>query len=805
MPDINILINAKDNGATTNINKVGGAVDNLGDKATNAAKGGLSNLTSALGTALKVGAAAGGLAIAGLAAAVVTTGVNFDNMKQQAQIAFTTMLGDGGKAKAFLDDLQQFAANTPFEFPDLLKASQRLLAMGFAAEDIKPTLTAVGDAVAGLGGGAAEVDRVTTALGQINAKGKASAEEMMQLTEAGIPAWQMLADAIGTDVAGAMDQVSKGAIKSDVVIKAVVNGMNTRFGGMMAKQSKTFGGLLSTIKDTFTQVSGTVMQPLFELMTQGLDKVVQFVSTPEFTAGVQRFSEWLGRVAQQTIDWAIGAWPKVQSAISSVYEIFRLFATRDFRGGIFGLMEDDPFINALFVARDVATSVYEIFRTLITGDFRGGIFGLMEDDPIINALFMIREGFIAVRDFVINELPNWRTRWKEWAAAAWEWTVEAGGLVVAKLSEWAGVLWEWVAANAPIWGEKLIAFAANAWAWLTTSVIPATSTKLAEWATSLYQWVIDAAPAWGAALGEFAARAWDWLTETAIPATATTLGQWWTSLSSWVTAFAPIWGVKLAEFAAKTWEWLTNTVIPNVATRLGEWMTALGQWVVDNAPAWATALAEFAVKAWEWLTGEGGVISQVSEKMGEWFTSISTWIRENSDEWQKVWDTLGGDAIKAMAKGMADEFVRNNTLMALTEFLVKFIAGDTFGAFGALGKMMPKADDGAHAEEPGQRNAPGLFPDTDSGTAWWDAFMESLRRALPTILPGMMPGTIAPQSFSGDITPSAPLAFSSAAQGAGGDTYIINQTIGLNGDAGGAYNGAETGIRQALIERRLNG
>lgn len=311
--NLDILIKAIDQ-ASGPINGVKNALGGLNSTATNTVNKGLGQLRSALGGALVGGAMAGGAALGGLAAAVGVTGVNFNDLKQQADIAFTTMLGSGEKAKAFLDDLQDFAAKTPFEFPDLLSASQRLLAMGFAAEDVKPTLTAIGDAVAGLGGGSAEVDRVTTALGQMNAKGKASAEEIMQLTEAGIPAWQMLADAIGVDVATAMDQVSKGTVSADVAIAAIVDGMNTRFGGMMEKQSATWGGLTSTLMDTFTQVSGTITGPVFGKLTEGLAAIVAWTNKPEFTAGVERFAQWLGTVADQAIEWSTSLVPVLQAA-----------------------------------------------------------------------------------------------------------------------------------------------------------------------------------------------------------------------------------------------------------------------------------------------------------------------------------------------------------------------------------------------------------------------------------------------------------------------------------------------------------
>jgi tape measure domain-containing protein len=152
---------------------------------------------------------------------------------EQARIGFTTMLGSAERAEAFLRDVADFAVRTPFEFPELLDASKRMLAYGFAAEDVLPTLEAVGNASAAVGLGTEGINRIILALGQMRAKGKLSAEEMRQLTEAGIPAWEMLAEAMGKTTAEIMDMQSKGLIPADRAIKMLVEGMNKRFGGMM--------------------------------------------------------------------------------------------------------------------------------------------------------------------------------------------------------------------------------------------------------------------------------------------------------------------------------------------------------------------------------------------------------------------------------------------------------------------------------------------------------------------------------------------------------------------------------------------
>jgi tape measure domain-containing protein len=134
-----------------------------------------------------------GAVFGGAAAGVGLFGLKTASSLEQAQIGFTTMLGSAEKAQSFIADMTAFAKKTPFEFTDVQTAASQLLAFGFASKDVLPTLTAVGDAAAGLGTGAEGVSRITKALGQIKAKGRIQSDELLQLYEAGIPALDLLA------------------------------------------------------------------------------------------------------------------------------------------------------------------------------------------------------------------------------------------------------------------------------------------------------------------------------------------------------------------------------------------------------------------------------------------------------------------------------------------------------------------------------------------------------------------------------------------------------------------------------------
>lgn len=224
---------------------------------------------------------AAGVAMGGFGIAVAAS-------TEQAEIGFTTLLGSGERAKAFLGELQQFAASTPFEFPQLRDAASRLLAVGATTEQVIPLMRALGDATSAMGTGAEGIDRAVTALTQMQQKGKVTGEEMLQLAEAGIPAWDALASKLGVDVATAQDMVSKGQVKVNDLFAALEERAGPamqRVAGMMEQQSQSLLGLWSTLKDVVTLGLGDMMGPAVESIKAAL---------PDLTTTIQGALEAIG-------------------------------------------------------------------------------------------------------------------------------------------------------------------------------------------------------------------------------------------------------------------------------------------------------------------------------------------------------------------------------------------------------------------------------------------------------------------------------------------------------------------------------
>ncbi|MBB5154952.1 tape measure protein [Saccharopolyspora phatthalungensis] len=226
--------------------------------------------------------------LAGVAAAGM--GIKFAASQEQAQMAFTTMLGGAQEAQRFVAELQDFAARTPFDLPSVTTGAQRLMAFGFAAQDVLPTLTAIGDAVSGMGGSAEQINQVVLAIGQMSAKGKVQGDEILQLTEAGIPALRILANQFGVTTGELQDMITKGLVPSAEAIPKLMSGIQQgtqgaagqtqAFAGMMANQATTLTGIWSNFTDNLNKALGQLVTPALPLiktslgfLTDALDQV----------------------------------------------------------------------------------------------------------------------------------------------------------------------------------------------------------------------------------------------------------------------------------------------------------------------------------------------------------------------------------------------------------------------------------------------------------------------------------------------------------------------------------------------------
>ena len=173
-------------------------------------------------------------------------GLDFSMELERSKIAFTTMTGSATVAETTLNNLKAFSATTPFQFPDIVAASKKLMAFGVSAGALQNRLQMLGDISAGAN---VPIGDLANIFGKIKAKGKAMTEEIMQMAERGIPIVQVLAEKFGVSTEEILKMAEQGQLSFDV-IDSGLNSMTASggiFEGMMVNMSETTSGKLSTL------------------------------------------------------------------------------------------------------------------------------------------------------------------------------------------------------------------------------------------------------------------------------------------------------------------------------------------------------------------------------------------------------------------------------------------------------------------------------------------------------------------------------------------------------------------------------
>jgi tape measure domain-containing protein len=227
-----------------------------------------------------------------------------------AKTSFEVMLGTAGKANKMLYDLEDLAAKTPYTMQTAREGALQLKAMGFAAQEILPTMKALSDMSAITGGDQGKIDSLVRALGQIKVKGKLASEEMRQLYDAGVPAADIMQKALNINRSQLDKALRSGSIQADQAINAILQGIEERFGGSAEKLAKSVRGRLSTIKDMGLflgdQLFGGLNERFKDFLGKVVDSLTKYRAVARSTGGGGLFEALIPKDMQGTIRTLIG-------------------------------------------------------------------------------------------------------------------------------------------------------------------------------------------------------------------------------------------------------------------------------------------------------------------------------------------------------------------------------------------------------------------------------------------------------------------------------------------------------------------
>lgn len=332
---IDLTIRLKD-GVTGTLNKIGASVRNLG---------------SGFKSLVRVGVKA----FAALAAAAGSLGYTIKKAFdfETAKVQLKSLLGSMGAATKRFAELKKFSAETPFQLPDILKASRLLTVFSEGALGSAESLRSIGDSAAVAGQGISDVAFWVGRAYSMIKGGKPFGEAAMRLQEMGILTSKGRSEIEALTASGADFETVWARLQKEL----------GRFDGGMRDLSQTGNGLISTLKDNWTIAVATFGEEFTKLAKEGL-------------------TDAINTIKRLTTDGTITAWAQqAKAGLEAVVQTIKIITSGDkaARGRVVGALSN--VITASFMDGAVkAGNLLLKYAPIIGGVIGSALMGAIKGD-----------------------------------------------------------------------------------------------------------------------------------------------------------------------------------------------------------------------------------------------------------------------------------------------------------------------------------------------------------------------------------------------------------------------------------------
>ncbi|MFD1453220.1 tape measure protein [Oceanobacillus sojae] len=439
--------------------KVGADISNfskgMSDAAKQAGQMGRATEKGAL-TIGKLVAAVGGIKLLSAGFNMVRDSISqafrrIDTMEQFDRV-MTTMTGSSKKAAQVLDTVNDTVVGTAYGLDVAAKSTQNFVTSGMDVDKATDSIGAWGDAVAFYGDGSNEqFGRVTDALSKMTSKGTVQMDRMNQLTEAGIPAMQIYADATGQSVEQVADTMAEGALDADefitVMNDALRNGTENFAGieGAAKEAGASWGAAFDNMRAAVARGVTSIIESIDNLLANnGLpsmrDMVAEFGSF--FEATLKKIAEAIPNVISAIDGWRDALKPIAPLIIGVATSLGILLAASAILGTVRGLVAGltgavallgrtfgltaAPMFAIIAVLALVGAAVYQLWQT--NEEFRNNVQIIWEHvkqifSMVLETISGAIVGFIGVLMELITAMMPVIARVAEVAVSFLEWIV----------------------------------------------------------------------------------------------------------------------------------------------------------------------------------------------------------------------------------------------------------------------------------------------------------------------------------------------------------------------------------------------
>lgn len=242
-------------------------------------------------------------------ASVYKTGIEYNALSEQAQVAWSTILGSNEAASQMMDKITDYAAKTPFSKMGVDTMAKQLVNAGFQGQALFDQLDKIGDMGSAFGIQEDSLREMVRQYAQVQQAQVAYTEDLNILQDRGIPIFKALGEVMGVPVSQVRKLASEGKVTADIYNKAL-DSIASKTKGAMENQSVTFNGMISTMEDNLSILMGLLTRPMFDKMKAGLENLLPKVdklidSTEVFISSLDK-GESVGESLGKSLDNLFG-------------------------------------------------------------------------------------------------------------------------------------------------------------------------------------------------------------------------------------------------------------------------------------------------------------------------------------------------------------------------------------------------------------------------------------------------------------------------------------------------------------------
>lgn len=549
-------------------------------------------------------------------------------------LSFT--LGSEGEADHLIASMQQIGEESAYDTTQLLPLARQWVNIGKTSDEAISKMKKIVDLGSAFGMQTDQIQAANLALTQMSMAGKIGAQDMMQLINAGVPAWQLLADKMGLSVAEVRDLSQKGALGEEA-IESLWDAITEKTQGAADTMGNTLMAKFSNMQESVTNSMagiGDIISQGFDLKDVLTDMGAQTEAFKQHINNIKEAAKQVG-VQQAIVDELAKISPEASRAADGVMNAFSEMKKT--------ITENK---DAIKLAAEAIVAFGGTVSVLI--GIQTGFTALKNAILAVNAAVMANP-ITLITALIITALVLIYTHWDEIKAvvnsvadAVSAKCSEIGSAITGKIGEaiaWITGLWESVKATASTYFNAIV----DAVTGFMSSIMDTANSYIAAieaiWAAfsaevmGVVQVVVD----W------FLSSVWTPIRDAAVTAINFIVGSWAAFGMAIMAVVQPIadwfqsavWG-PICEFAAAAWNTIT--------TQWGQfvsWFTQIMSQIADAASERWNSICEFASEAWGVVTGVWG------EFVG-WFTQIMSQVADAaSDKWNSIcefaneaWNTI---------------------------------------------------------------------------------------------------------------------------------------------------------------------